>query len=206
MDFDYGEAFGGEPPEAYERLLLDAMKGDATLYARGDWVDARLGAPRSRCSTRWADGRRASSPTYEAGTWGPPEADDRSSSGQGRRWRNVYTRLADCFCSILALDVIAEATFLRLPRFLPSAGFAGAILSWGRHRRGPSRPPPSVYRRSACRRMGLIPGWRRRERMSPPCQLKCAVRRISCCRSSEATAATSVSISSSRSLMYSRLR
>src|SRR5262249_10071903 len=39
MDFDYGRAFGGEPPEAYERLLLDAMKGDATLYARGDWVD-----------------------------------------------------------------------------------------------------------------------------------------------------------------------
>src|SRR4030095_7636623 len=39
MDFDYHQAFGGEPPEAYERLLLDAMKGDATLYARGDWVD-----------------------------------------------------------------------------------------------------------------------------------------------------------------------
>src|SRR5262252_53680 len=39
MDFDYGRAFGGEPPEAYERLLLDAMKGDATLYSRGDWVN-----------------------------------------------------------------------------------------------------------------------------------------------------------------------
>src|SRR5947209_4146754 len=39
LDFKYGEVFGAEPPEAYERLLLDAIHGDATLYARGDWVE-----------------------------------------------------------------------------------------------------------------------------------------------------------------------
>jgi glucose-6-phosphate 1-dehydrogenase len=39
LDFKYGEVFGGEPAEAYERLLLDAIHGDATLYARGDWVE-----------------------------------------------------------------------------------------------------------------------------------------------------------------------
>src|SRR5439155_19029049 len=39
LDFRYREVFGGEPPEAYERLILDAIHGDATLYARGDWVE-----------------------------------------------------------------------------------------------------------------------------------------------------------------------
>jgi len=39
LDFKYNEVFGGEPPEAYERLLLDVIHGDATLYARGDWVE-----------------------------------------------------------------------------------------------------------------------------------------------------------------------
>ena len=68
MDFDYGQAFGGTPPEAYERLLLDAMKGDATLYARGDWVDLawELLSP---VLDRWATGD-AKLATYEAGTWG----------------------------------------------------------------------------------------------------------------------------------------
>ena len=86
MDFDYGQAFGGTPPEAYERLLLDAMKGDATLYARGDWVDLawELLSP---VLDRWAtaDAKLA---TYEAGTWGPQEADTLIERA-GRRWRNI---------------------------------------------------------------------------------------------------------------------
>jgi glucose-6-phosphate 1-dehydrogenase len=71
LDFRYGEVFGGQPPEAYERLLLDAIHGDTTLYARGDWVEQA-----------WAildpvlAGWRSGTPTpYAAGTWGPPEAD-----------------------------------------------------------------------------------------------------------------------------------
>ncbi len=86
MDFDYGQAFGGGPPEAYERLLLDAMKGDATLYARGDWVDLAwelLSPVLGRWTT--ADAKLGS---YEAGTWGPPEADTLIERA-GRRWRNV---------------------------------------------------------------------------------------------------------------------
>jgi glucose-6-phosphate 1-dehydrogenase len=39
MDFQYGTSFGRRSPEAYERLLLDAMLGDSTLYARGDFVE-----------------------------------------------------------------------------------------------------------------------------------------------------------------------
>ena len=41
MDFRYGAAFGIEPPEAYERLLLDAMLGDSTLFTRRDEVEAQ---------------------------------------------------------------------------------------------------------------------------------------------------------------------
>ena len=39
MDMHYAEAFGGEPPEAYERLLHDAMRGNLTLFSRRDWVE-----------------------------------------------------------------------------------------------------------------------------------------------------------------------
>jgi glucose-6-phosphate 1-dehydrogenase len=74
MDFDYGQAFGGEPPEAYERLLLDAMKGDPTLYARGDWVESSW-ALLDPILKAWAVGDASKFPNYEAGTWGPAEAD-----------------------------------------------------------------------------------------------------------------------------------
>jgi len=86
MDFDYGRAFGGEPPEAYERLLLDAMKGDATLYARGDWVDMawELLGP---VLDAWTAGDPGKFPNYEAGTWGPAEA-DALLERDGRRWRH----------------------------------------------------------------------------------------------------------------------
>ncbi len=85
MDFDYGRAFGGEPPEAYERLLLDAMKGDATLYARGEWVDLawELLGP---VQEAWATGDPKKFPNYEAGSWGPAEADALIEQS-GRHWR-----------------------------------------------------------------------------------------------------------------------
>jgi glucose-6-phosphate 1-dehydrogenase len=85
MDFDYQKAFGAEPPEAYERLLLDAMKGDATLFARGDWVDLswELLEPVVQA---WGNGDPRKFPNYEAGTWGPAEADTLLER-EGRAWR-----------------------------------------------------------------------------------------------------------------------
>ena len=85
MDFDYHKAFGAEPPEAYERLLLDAMKGDATLFARGDWVDLswELLEPVVQA---WGKGDPRKFPNYEAGTWGPAEADTLLER-EGRDWR-----------------------------------------------------------------------------------------------------------------------
>jgi glucose-6-phosphate 1-dehydrogenase len=86
MNFRYGTAFGGEVPEAYETLLLDAMLGDATLFARHDFVEAAW-ALLTPVLEAWraAD---AAVPTYEAGEWGPQEA-DALLKRDGRRWRTL---------------------------------------------------------------------------------------------------------------------
>ena len=84
MEFRYATSFGAEPPEAYERLLLETMLGDATLFARRDeietawaWLDPLL--------TRWReDGQDPY--LYPAGEWGP-EAADELIEKDGRKWR-----------------------------------------------------------------------------------------------------------------------
>jgi glucose-6-phosphate 1-dehydrogenase len=84
LDFKYQEVFGGEPPEAYERLLLDAIHGDATLYARGDWIEQawRLTQP---VLDHWA-ATPGPLPRYDAGSWGPAEA-DAFIARDGGKWR-----------------------------------------------------------------------------------------------------------------------
>jgi len=74
MDFRYGSSFGGDSPEAYERLLLDAMLGDATLFTGADEVDYswQLISP---LLDAWSASEPPSFPNYEAGTWGPAKAD-----------------------------------------------------------------------------------------------------------------------------------
>ena len=83
MDFRYGTAFGGETSDAYERLLLDAMAGDGTLFARRDEVEEAWRIVDS-IHRGWHTG---STPLFEhaAGTWGPEEAD--FMLGSGRTWR-----------------------------------------------------------------------------------------------------------------------
>lgn len=86
MNFRYGTTFGGEVPEAYETLLLDAMLGDPTLFARHDFVEASwalIGPVLDLWRTQQGD-----IPTYEAGEWGPREADDLMAR-DGRRWRSL---------------------------------------------------------------------------------------------------------------------
>jgi glucose-6-phosphate 1-dehydrogenase len=84
LAFKYDEVFGGEPPEAYERLLLDAAHGDGTLYARGDWVE-QAWALLDPVLDAWSR-RPASLPTYDAGTWGPAEAEP-FIGRDGGHWR-----------------------------------------------------------------------------------------------------------------------
>jgi glucose-6-phosphate 1-dehydrogenase len=84
MDFLYGGAFRTSLPEAYERLILDAMLGDATLFTRADEVDEQWALVDAVVSAWKRD--RPSFPNYPAGAWGPPAADDLIHR-DGRSWR-----------------------------------------------------------------------------------------------------------------------
>ena len=85
MDFRYGAAFGSNTPEAYERLLLDAMRGEATLFTRRDEVEGQW-AYVDRILGAWAADGLPPPPSYAAGSWGPEQADDLLAR-DGRRWR-----------------------------------------------------------------------------------------------------------------------
>jgi glucose-6-phosphate 1-dehydrogenase len=87
MEFNYASSFGGTTPEAYERLLLDVMAGDATLFMRRDAVEAawQFVMP---IIDHWSKSHTRYLPEYRAGTWGPLEA-DRLIENDGRRWRTL---------------------------------------------------------------------------------------------------------------------
>ncbi len=88
MDFRYTSSFGKASPEAYERLLLDAMAGDATLFARRDEVETAW-AFIDKIHSAWNDTSHAPPVTnYPAGSWGPPEADDLLAK-HNRVWRRL---------------------------------------------------------------------------------------------------------------------
>lgn len=84
MDFSYGAAFLEESPEAYERLLLDAVLGDPTLFIRSDEVQ-HAWAIVDPIIEAW-ESDRAPLATYPAGSWGPREADDLIED-EGHQWR-----------------------------------------------------------------------------------------------------------------------
>jgi glucose-6-phosphate 1-dehydrogenase len=86
MEFHYGTSFMSESPEAYERLILDAMRGEATLFTRNDEVEA-LWAIVDPILAAWAEDTESPIPQYEAGSAGPPEADDLLLDGD--RWRRL---------------------------------------------------------------------------------------------------------------------
>ncbi|MEX2211092.1 MAG: glucose-6-phosphate dehydrogenase [Gaiellaceae bacterium] len=84
MDFLYGGAFRTGLPEAYERLILDAMLGDATLFTRSDEIEEQWALVDSIVAA-WARDRPVF-PNYAAGEWGPKQANDLLAR-DGRRWR-----------------------------------------------------------------------------------------------------------------------
>ncbi len=73
MNFSYREAFKADPPEAYETLLLDVMRGDATLFMRADQVEAAWSVLTPVLNV-WDRVPPTDFPNYPAGTWGPEEA------------------------------------------------------------------------------------------------------------------------------------
>jgi glucose-6-phosphate 1-dehydrogenase len=84
MDFLYGGAFRTSLPEAYERLILDTLLGDGTLFTRADEVEEQWLLVDAIVAAWQRD--RPSFPNYAAGTWGPPSADDLIHR-DGRSWR-----------------------------------------------------------------------------------------------------------------------
>jgi glucose-6-phosphate 1-dehydrogenase len=86
MDFRYGETFEVASPEAYERLLLDCLLGDQTLFTRADEVEAawRIVMPLIH---QWDNAETNDLTFYEAGSWGPTEASKLMDTG--RRWRRL---------------------------------------------------------------------------------------------------------------------
>jgi glucose-6-phosphate 1-dehydrogenase len=84
MDFLYGGAFRTGMPEAYERLILDCMLGDATLFTRTDEVEEQWKLVDAMVAPWQRD--RPSFPNYAAGTWGPPSANELLER-DGRSWR-----------------------------------------------------------------------------------------------------------------------
>jgi glucose-6-phosphate 1-dehydrogenase len=87
LSFRYATTFGSNTPEAYERLILDAIVGDRTLFIRGDETEAswRLFTPLLKS---WEQLGKSGVETYAAGSWGPAGADDLLSAN-GHSWRNA---------------------------------------------------------------------------------------------------------------------
>ena len=106
MDFQFGEEFGAAAlPDAYERLILDALAGDASLFARADEIELswqimdpiQTGWDAAGKPSALGDWRTETAPPlefYEKGTWGPPAA-DRLLRQSGRHWRLGCFKAAD---------------------------------------------------------------------------------------------------------------
>ena len=90
MDFDYSAVFGNSSANGYERLLLDAMLGDQTLFAHRDGVETTW-ALYTPILQAWATKNPEVFPNYFAGTWGP-ECSDRLLERGGHVWRNNLGR------------------------------------------------------------------------------------------------------------------
>ena len=87
MNFSYAEAFGSSSANGYERLLLDAMLGDGTLFAHRDGVEATW-ALMTPILDYWSKNPIKDLPNYPAGTWGPPTS-DAMLKADGRKWRKL---------------------------------------------------------------------------------------------------------------------
>ena len=86
MNFSYSEAFGIESPNAYERLIADCIVGDSTLFIRRDEVETSWRIVDSIINA-WKNMPKSAVHPYQAGTWGPPEA-DALIQNDGREWDN----------------------------------------------------------------------------------------------------------------------
>jgi glucose-6-phosphate 1-dehydrogenase len=102
MQFFYRETFQTSLPEAYETLMLDVMRGDATLFMRADQAEAAWSAITPILQV-WQEVKPTNFPNYQAGSWGPEEADILIAQ-DGKNW--VVPTFSECknnLCHVKAL-------------------------------------------------------------------------------------------------------
>ena len=87
MDFQYNQSFGVASSDAYERLLLDSMRGDSTLFTRNDEIEEAWGLLEPFFAA-WSDKYLCPVCDYEAGTWGPKES-DLLLAEKNHKWRDL---------------------------------------------------------------------------------------------------------------------
>jgi len=87
LEFSYAESFGANPPEAYERLLLDSLNGDATLFTRSDEVETAWKFT-SDIIEAWEQEKIKKLPEYHSGSWGP-EGLNEFIAETGHHWRKI---------------------------------------------------------------------------------------------------------------------
>ncbi|HEV8337598.1 MAG TPA: glucose-6-phosphate dehydrogenase [Candidatus Polarisedimenticolia bacterium] len=87
MNFNYRDYFGSTPSTGYERLLLDCMSGDPTLFQRADMVEAGWSVI-TPILQAWSSHPPRHFPNYTAGSWGPKEAEEMMRR-DGREWRKI---------------------------------------------------------------------------------------------------------------------
>ena len=87
LDFSFQREFAGSMPEAYQRLLLDALAGDASLFARADEVELAWGII-DPILKAWRETNRPAMLTYEPNLWGPEVATTWMQE-QGRNWFDI---------------------------------------------------------------------------------------------------------------------
>src|SRR5262249_33844956 len=151
MEFNYASSYGATSPEAYERLILDVMAGDATLFMRRDHVETAWKWVMPILET-WASERVLNLPEYQCGTWGPIEA-DRLIQSDWRQWR---TRGA---------TPLSPTSSARSSSARPSS--ASCTACWS------SRPMWAAWRcgASTCRTsLSTATAWRRRWRSRSRCR------------------------------------
>ena len=90
MDFSYSRAFGVRSPTAYETLLLDVMRGDATLFTRRDGIEAQWNII-TPIEEAWARQETPALPNYAAGSEGPTAADALLARNR-HRWSRLVAR------------------------------------------------------------------------------------------------------------------
>ncbi len=88
MDFSYGSSFGVTSSDAYDRLLIDCMLGDQTLFTRSDEVEEAWRVVTPALMDWESSNEQQLVPKYEAGTWEPAEA-ELLINRDGRKWRRL---------------------------------------------------------------------------------------------------------------------